>query len=363
MSPDAPRRIETSGVTQPPVAAEAVVRIGACLSEKERRAWYAEMYPKILAWHQWFYRERNPREDGLVRLLLSWESGMDNSPPLMEMLHQYAMSNRVRLMRATKLDKWIERRRRDTKEVPANQRISTLDLHAIYDLIRNLRRHHYDSRRLLPSHKFQVVDLAFNCILIRANEHLKTIADFLGEELPADIRRAMRVAPHALETLWDDNTGYYYSRDAVSGKLIKMPGVATFMPLYAGRLPKERVQALLKHLRNPQEFGAKYPIPTAPLNSSYFKPHCYWQGPMWININWFIIDGLRRNGESQAAEALKQKTLAVVRKAAAKHGMHEYYSPLDGSVAGAPDFSWTAALIIDLLKEDNTSRKSAGKTV
>ena len=347
----APKDTETTGITQPPVAAEATVRIGEMLKPEERRVWYAEMYPKIVAWHQMLYRERNPREDGLVLLVLSWESGMDNSPPLMEMLHHYAMSNRVRLMKATGLDKWIEQSRRDTKDVPAEERISTLDLHAIYDLIRFMRRHHYDYRKIIPAHKFQVVDLAFNCILIRANYHLETIANELGETLPADIRHAMRVAPHALETLWDDETGYYYSRDEISGKLIKMPGVATFMPLYALTLPEERVDTLVQNLNDPKRFATKYPIPSAPIDSPYFKPHRYWQGPTWININWMIIDGLRRNHRPEEAERLKRSTLEVVRQAAPKHGFYEYYSPIDGTVAGAPDFGWTAALTIDLLKQ------------
>lgn len=354
-SKNAPRDTETTGVTQPPVAAEATVRIGAKLNKEQRLAWYAEMYPKILAWHQMLYRERDSREDGLISLILPWESGIDNSPPLMDTLHKYAMSNRVRLMKATGLDRWAEHYRRDISDVPAAERISTLDLHAIYDLIRSMRRKHYDYHKIMANHNFQVVDLAFNCILIRANYHLKAIADELGNTLPSDIRHAMRVAPHALETLWDDETGYYYNRNAITGKLIKMPGVATFMPLYALKLPEERVRVLLQNLHDPKKFGSKYPVPSAPLDSSYFKPHCYWQGPTWININWMLIDGLRRNGQSEEAERLKQSTIELVRQAVPKHGFHEYYSPLDGSIAGAQDFSWTAALIIDLLKETPAS--------
>jgi hypothetical protein len=36
---------------------------------------------------------------------------------------------------------------------------------------------------------------------------------------------------------------------------------------------------------------------------------------------------------------------------AAEHGFYEYFNPLTGDGLGAPDFSWTAALTIDLLKE------------
>jgi hypothetical protein len=33
-----------------------------------------------------------------------------------------------------------------------------------------------------------------------------------------------------------------------------------------------------------------------------------------------------------------------------KSGFYEYFNPLNGNPAGASNFSWTAALIIDLLK-------------
>lgn len=342
----APKHIETTGVSQPPVAAEATVRIGEMLKPRDRRKWYAEMYPKILKWHQWFYRERDPRGDCLVTLFLSWESGMDNSPPLMEMLHKYAMSRRVKVMKATGLHTLVEKRRKDTREVPASQRISTVDVHAIYDLIRNMRRRHYDYRQIQPNHKFQVIDLAMNCILIRANQHLASMAEELGKELPADIKRAIRVAPHSLEALWDDEAGFYYNRDVRSGQLIPLPSSATFLPLYALQLPPERIKRLLGHLHDPKTFATTFPIPSAPLNSPYFNPHCYWQGPSWVNINWLVAEGLERNGQKREAESLRQKTLKMVEKG----GMYEYFSPKDASPAGAPAFSWTAALAIDLLR-------------
>lgn len=345
-SKKAPATVQTSGVTQPPMAAEAVVRIGELLPPDERRAWYAEMYPKLLRYHTWLYRERDPRGDGLVVLVLPWESGMDNSPPWVEMLQRHAIGKRLWLMRELGLDKFVERFRKDTKAVPAEERISTLDLYAVYDLIKSLRRKRYDHKKILARHKVQVVDVTFNCILIRANHHLKTIAKELGRDVPAVITHALRSAPHALETLWDDKTKQYYSRDAVSGQLIRVPSVGTFMPLYAKVLPQTRVRTLMRHLYNPHTFAAPYPVPSAPLDSPYFKPHCYWQGPLWININWLIIEGLHRNNQPDEAEKLRKKTLALV----AEKGMYEYYSPLDAKTAGASGFSWTAALTIDLLE-------------
>ncbi len=88
-------------------------------------------------------------------------------------------------------------------------------------------------------------------------------------------------------------------------------------------------------------------MPSVPVNSPWFKPHTYWQGPTWVNTNWLIIDGLKRMGYADHAAALTESTIEMVRIS----GCYEYFSPLDGSPAGAANFSWTAALIIDLLQQ------------
>jgi glycogen debranching enzyme len=87
-------------------------------------------------------------------------------------------------------------------------------------------------------------------------------------------------------------------------------------------------------------------LPSVPLSAPQFDPTKYWQGPVWINMNWLIIDGLRRYGYQKEALELKKSTLELVKKS----GFYEYFDPKNGAPAGAANFSWTAALIIDLLK-------------
>jgi mannosylglycerate hydrolase MGH1-like protein len=359
-SPMAPDGFETSGITQPPVAAEAAVRVGQKLKSSERKAWYREMYPKILAYHQWFYRERNPRGDGLPVIVLSWETGLDNSPPWMYIMHKFALGLRTQMIQQANLTALMERFRKDTEAVgvPAEERISTIDLYGVYDLIKTLRRYKYDGAKIMKNHKLQVVDVTFSCILIRANELLKEMADEIGEELPPDIKHAMHVAPHALATLWDSETQQYYNRNVKTGRLVKIPTIATFMPLYSGTLPKERVKALVRQLHDPKTYGTAFPIPTTPLNSPYFRPNRYWQGPTWVNMNWLVADGLERNGEPKEAAMLRQRTIGMV----ARGGMYEYFSPLSAEPAGADSFTWTAALTIDMLLSNQTVASRPSQT-
>jgi glycogen debranching enzyme len=71
----------------------------------------------------------------------------------------------------------------------------------------------------------------------------------------------------------------------------------------------------------------------------------YWQGPTWINTNWMIAEGLDRYGEAAPARELRERSLTMV----AESGYYEYFSAITGDGYGAPDFSWTAALVLDLL--------------
>jgi glycogen debranching enzyme len=91
-------------------------------------------------------------------------------------------------------------------------------------------------------------------------------------------------------------------------------------------------------------YGFEYPIPTVPINSKWFDPVCYWQGPTWVNTNWLIIDGLRRYGFNDQADRLTRSTLKMVKMS----GFYEYFDPSTGAPRGVNNFSWTAALTLDL---------------
>src|SRR5262245_55867827 len=80
-NPLAPRQLDTSCITQPPVLAIAVARVADALPETTRVAFLEEMVPKLVAHHEWLYRERDVERRGLVTLLHPWECGLDTTPP------------------------------------------------------------------------------------------------------------------------------------------------------------------------------------------------------------------------------------------------------------------------------------------
>ena len=345
LNPNAPEDIATSGITQPPLIAEAVIRIGEKMKLTERRAWYKMVYQPLVDYHQWLYTDRDPHSEGLVLQIHPWETGLDNTPPWMHELHEHLLPWWVRLAEKSRLEKLMTPFRRDTRIVPVDQRFSNVEALALFDVQRRLRRKVYDIDKILDHALFAIEDLTFNSIFVRANTCLVEIAKTLREDLPEELVVSMKKTKEALDQLWDPFASEYFSRDFVTHKLLTTSSIGALMPLYAGCITKERAKVLVELLENKHRFGPAYPVPTAPLDSPQFDPMRYWQGPTWVNTNWMIIDGLKRYGFNDHAEALRESTLELI----AKSGFHEYFNPITGDPAGVDDFSWTAALAIDLL--------------
>ena len=343
----APDNVHTSGLTQPPMLAEAVVRIGQKMKMVDRRAWYQDMYPALVSYHSWLYNERDPHNEGLILLLHPWESGLDNSPPWIDQLHQHSRPWWVNVIDTLKLDKIALFLRRDTKHVPPGQRLDSIDALLYFALLQRFKRKHWDTDRILEHSTFSFQDLTYNSIFIRANTHLQDIAKTIGRDIPEDLQTNMDKSEEALEMLWDGFYKQYYSRTFITHKLVKEPSIATLMPLYAGTISKERAEELVRILNSPSQFATNYPIPSVPVTSNYYKELGYWQGPTWINTNWLVADGLERYGYKDEATTIRKSSIALV----TKHGPYEYFSAKNGDPAGAKNFSWSAALTIHMIKE------------
>ena len=348
VSPFSPDNVVTSGITQPPMLAEAVFKVGEKLDKAERKIWFSKMYEHIADYHQWLYSDRDPHSEGLVLLLHPYESGMDNSPPWMDELRKNVTPSWIHSLQKFNLDKLYGFFRVDTKFVNKSERMSNTEAMSLYSLQRSMRSKQYDTSKILGHSSFAVEDLAFNSILIRANTYLEKIASEIKKELPKNLKDSIKKSRSALENLWDEEDAEYFSRRFETHKLIKVPSISSLLPLYSGTISEERAKHLVKTLESHDKFSVPFPIPTVPVSSEWFSPMNYWQGPTWINMNWLIIQGLKNYGFEDHANILIKKTLELVEAG----GFSEYFDPIDGRPLGIDNFSWTAALTIDLLSSN-----------
>ncbi len=336
-SPQAPREVQTSGITQPPVLATAALKIWENASDQDLATrLLTDLYPKILKYHRWLYTERDPDGSGLVVVVHPWESGLDNSPPYLD------AGSRVTLTYRPKYE------RLDLLHVAAKNRPTNKDYDLFVYLLEQMRAVDWDQQRYLEQAPLQVIDVLFNSILSRANADLAAIAEIIGED-PSQARTWRERTVAAInDRLWDDDAGAYFSYDRVAGKPLKDDTIATFHTLYGGVAPADRAQRLIEqHLLNPEEYLPRsgFNVPTTAMNSPWFNPENYWLGPVWVNTNWMLLHGLEEYGRADLADQLRLTTLGLVQRA----GFREYFNPLTGEGYGTDSFGWTAALSIDLV--------------
>ena len=337
-SPDAPGSILTSGITQPPMITIAVHEI----VNRENKAEFArEVFPALLAYHRWLHSERDPHNEGLVSIIHPWESGMDNSPRWLALLE------------LIKLEKRPEYQREDSLLVPVDERPSDADYDRFIVLMDLARDLNYNQADIFAQSPFVVQDVLFNSILFRADDALRELAARIGEPTQP-MEQWMRAARGAFqERLWNGRDTLYYDYDQRAARTIHENTIAAFMPLYARLASAEQARQLVeRHLANPAEYApdtlTRFRVPTSNKSSAYFEPRGYWRGPIWANMNWFLIHGLEHYGYTDLARAIRDDTLALVERS----GFHEYFDPRTGEGDGTDMFSWTAALVIDLVEDD-----------
>jgi len=328
------RPTPTSGITQPAVAGFAAKRLFDRAKDKAMAAARCRaLLPKIDAWHRWFYENRDPHGEGLVAILHPWEAGRDNSVDWDEALAQVPTTGIAPYTR------------RDTDHANPAHRPTKAQYDAYMWLVEHFRALGWDNSRLHDASPFQVIDPAFNAILIRACTDLAALADELGEaEIAArNSAWAQRALP-ALDTLWSAESGRYLARNRVTGKLIDSQSIGGLLPVFAP-IPAARCHAIAEHVQGLLK-ALNYIVPSHDIGTAGYEPQRYWRGPVWLVTNYMIADGLRNAGELAVADRIAQSSLELITKS----GFAEYYDPKTGEPLGGGRFTWTAAMVIEFLR-------------
>lgn len=326
------RATPTSGITQLPIAGYAVHQLWKRSSggaDADRRA--LALLIGLDRWHDWFYRTRDPQGSGLVAVIHPWES-RDNTIDWDEGLDRVPTDG---VMAYT---------RNDTKHADPATRPTKAQYDRYLWLVQHFRSRVWNSCLTHDASPFQIVDPGFNAILIRSALETAELANALGE--PEIARRNQAWAQRglaALEALWDDRAGQYQPYDRIAGKLLDSPSIGGLLAVFAP-IPIERVRAIASTLA---DIGTqvRFLVPSHHPRDPRFDLKRYWRGPVWLVCNYLIVDGMRRGGEVDIADRIRQDSLELI----GKGGFSEYYDPSSGAPLGGGRFSWTAAMVLELL--------------
>ncbi len=327
------RDVPTSGITQPAVTGFAVRRIFDRASDRamaERRA--RALLPRIHAWHQWFYRDRDPAGTGLVAILHPWESGRDNSVDWDDAFERVPT------------DGVGEFQRRDTSHANPEHRPTDEQYKRYIWLVQHFRSLGWDNAKLHDASPFQMVDPGFNAILIRSCSDVADLADQLGEPEIAEQSRAFAAKGiAAMEKLWNDSLGQYSCYDRSTGKLIDSASIGGLLAAFCA-IPSARAKAIaarITTLANAARFTVPSHDPTAP----EFDGTRYWRGPVWLIVNYMISDGMGEAGQMSVRDRIRDDSIRLIEES----GFAEYYDPKTAEPCGGGSFTWTAAMVIEIL--------------
>jgi glycogen debranching enzyme len=338
-SPNAPKHIGTSGMTQPPVHAIACFYIYNNSKDKDKaKEFLKEVYPNLLGFHRYLMRERDPEKSGLVTLFHPWESGRDDSPVWDDALARITVKD---LPRFERLD-----------VIAVDGAIDTIPSDAEYNkfiyLIDLMKNYNYDEKVLYEKFPFKIKDVGFSSILYIANKILLNIANLIGEDA-GEILKWLSRTEQNFHKFFSGTDGLFYDYDLVVNDRIIKRTVSSLAPLYVkGLISNQEAKVLVKWISD-ADFCAEYDtVASADEKESYFKPVTYWRGPIWINTNWALWLGLLRYGYTERAERIREGVFNLVKN----QGFREYYDPTTGLGLGGKNFSWTAALVIDMILND-----------
>lgn len=211
----------------------------------------------------------------------------------------------------------------------------------------------------------------FSCYMANETLFMQKIADELDEKETAEFfaQWNKKIKADINNTLWCEEDGFYYDYDIQNGCFNKVQSVASFLPVFADVCDASQCRKLVAHLENPDEFGTQFPIPSISRKDKSFGSDM-WRGPVWVNYNYMISDGLSAYGYKALSEKIREKTIDVINEWYNRTGtVYEFYDsenctppycfnrkgevvePYDFRVKyqSIRDYGWSITLAFDML--------------
>lgn len=329
------RDVPTTGITQPPVAGFAALKLfERAQNEPLARRRASTLLARIDRWHEWFYVHRDPDNTGLVAIIHPWESGRDNS------VDWDAAFERVPTEGVQPYQ------RRDLQHADAAHRPTGDQYDRYIWLVQHFRNLGWDNTQLHDASPFKVVDPGFNAILIRSCSDTAKLAELLGDEQIAARNRAhAKAGLLALESLWSESKNQYVCYDRTVRALIDSASVGGLIPALAA-IPEGRSASLAERITTLSEL-TNYLVPSHDPADVRYDPKRYWRGPSWLIVNYLIADGLKKSGHTDLAHRIESSSLELIQQS----GFAEYYDPDSGEPCGGTTFTWTAAMVMEFLRD------------
>ncbi|NTX78307.1 alpha-glucosidase [Serratia proteamaculans] len=358
--------------TKPSLAAWAVMEVYNTTGDKQ---WLAEMYPKLVAYHNWWLHNRDHNGNGVPEYGATRDKA-HNTPDGRMLFTVKRGQQEKTLAGLNNYDRVVASGRYDSIEIPAQVAASWesgRDDAAAFGFIDPDQLARYlaqggkrqdwqvkfaenraaDGTLLGYSLLQESVDQA--SYMYSDNKYLAKMADILGHSADAATFRnkADKLADYINSCMFDPSSGFFYDirieakplPNGCAGKPIveRGKGPEGWSPLFNGAASQQHADAVVKVMKDSREFNTYVPLGTAALTNPAFGADIYWRGRVWVDQLYFGLKGMESYGYRADAVAMAQAFFNHADGLVTDGPIRENYNPLTGMQQGAPNFSWSAA--------------------
>ena len=197
--------IPSSAISQPPIWATTIRRMVETGTDRDlARSNLENLLPKIMKYHEWWYRERDPENTGLVVSYHPWESGMDNSPAWDEPL-----------ARVPEVE-WTYQRR-DLGHVDKKERPQKAEYDRYLYLVDFYKKNRFDSDVIYRECPYRIIDIGIVALLQRAGKDLLELCRLANVDHGVDeLRTELDRTQNAIGSLWSESRRCFFNHDVVA---------------------------------------------------------------------------------------------------------------------------------------------------
>ena len=320
--------------SKPPLAAWAVYNIYKADNDLE---FVKEMYPKLQAYHEWWYNNRDTDGNGIA----------EYGAMVHDAHYQYDENKKVK---------------KDDNGKPLLDPEAVIGDRGV-EVFENK-----NSKGEVVGYSINQESVDLNAYLYAEKAFLKSLAEALGkmEDAKRYEEEAKKVADYVNKYMFDEATGFYYdlqiNKTGEEKKLLVNRGMGTegWIPLWAKMSPQDKADKVVKNIMDENKFNLKMPFPTASKDNPRFDAGRYWRGPVWLDQALYGVEALENYGYDKEAKEMTYKLFDNASGLLTSNPINENYNPLTGEALHAKNFSWSAAAYYLLYK--NTLRDGENTT-
>ncbi|MCI8635228.1 MAG: DUF4981 domain-containing protein [Eubacterium sp.] len=330
--------------TKPPLSAWAVYNYYKQTGDKD---FIVEMYPKLAAYHHWWYTNRDIDHNGIAEygaMVHRDHYQYDNSGNIMYDKNGEALFHIDKILEAAAWESGMDNATRFDKEGYGPDDIG----------VQVYRVKNDQGQTIGYTLNQESVDL--NAYLYAEKCYLKDMAEILGkaDEAAQYKKEAEYVCKYVNENMFDVNTGFYYdlqtNEDGSVKKILVNRGKGTegWIPLWARMATPAQAEAVINNMLDESQFYTLMPFPTAARDNPKYSPAEYWRGPVWMDQAMFAVEAMHNYGKDEEAIKAAYRLFDNANGLLGNEPINENYNPETGARLNASNFSWSAAAFYNL---------------